>query len=374
MTAVCYLVLQYPVLSQTFVRDEVRALRERGVEVFVVSLDGPGGDLALPTRRARSRWTLRRAASLLLRRPRAVIALVRGPLSLGMRVRLLAVAEEARRRGVVAVHAHFAYRSADAAEVVGRALGTGHSVTAHARDLFVPEGDVDRRMRAATCIVTVCEYNRRWIEDRHPGVARVVVIPASTDVRRESGERPQRLVPVVVTVGRLVEKKGIDVVLEACALLCRPWSLVVVGEGPEQPELIRRASELGISDRVRFAGACDHAATLEEIAGADVFCGAYRIAADGDRDSMPVVVKEAMAAGVPVVATDVVGVGEMVEDGRSGLLVPPDDPGAMAVALDRLLGDAALRRRMGERGRTVVEERFDLRHQVERLHREVFAC
>ncbi|MCO8126377.1 glycosyltransferase [Acidimicrobiia bacterium EGI L10123] len=374
MSAVCYVLLDYPVLSQTFVHDEIRALRDRGVDVHVVNLEGAGGDLPLRAHRARSWWTLAHVARLLARRPQAIGALARGPLTFGFRLRLLAAAEVARRRGVRAVHAHFAYRSADAAEVIGRSLGTGHSLTAHARDLFVPEGDVSHRLRAAACVVTVCEYNRRWIEQHHGDAGPVVVIPASTDLGRPPPPPVPRAAPTIITVGRLVEKKGMDVVLAACARLTGRWRLVVVGDGPEEATLRRQAEALGIADRVRFAGARDHEETIRAIAEADVFCGAYRVARDGDRDSMPVVVKEAMAAGRPVVATDVVAVGEMVDDGASGVLVPPDEPAAMAEALERLLADRCLRASMGARGRQIVEERFDLARQAERLHREVFAC
>ena len=100
---------------------------------------------------------------------------------------------------------------------------------------------------------------------------------------------------------------------------------------------------------------------------AAVFCLPCRVAPGGDRDSMPVVIKEAMAAAVPVVSTTAVGVPEMVDDGVTGLLVEPDDPVALAGALDRLLADPALRAQMGEAGRELVRRRFDLRRQARRL-------
>jgi colanic acid/amylovoran biosynthesis glycosyltransferase len=369
----CHVMLEFPVLSQTFVTDEIRALREAGAAVLTVSLEGgPGADVPLSHHRARSWWTIRRAAAVLIRRPGAVAALFRGPLTVGLRWKLLAAAEEARRFGATAVHAHFAYRSADGAEVIGRALGTGHSVTVHARDIFVPSGDVARRLHAARTVVTVCDYNRDWLLSQHgQGLAsKVVVIPCATEVTGPSPAPRQRRagpLPTIVAVGRLVPKKGIDLLLDACARLQSPFLLVVVGDGPEAPALRARATRLGLDAVVRFAGALGHNQIRAELDAADVFCVPFRVAPDGDRDSMPVVVKEAMAAGLPVVSTAVAGVPEMVIDGETGCLVPPEDPEALAAALDEFLIDPSQRRIMGRRGRELVEERFDLRDQAQRL-------
>jgi glycosyltransferase involved in cell wall biosynthesis len=376
MTAVCYVTLEYPVLSQTFVIDEVCALRDQGHDVMVVSLQGgAGADVALGQVRGRDRTTVAAVVRLLLRRPQAVRALAAGPLSLGLRWKLLAAAAEAKRRGVTAVHAHFVYRSADGAEVIARALGLGHSVTAHARDLFVPEGDLRRRLQAADRVVTVCDYNRRWLAEHHPDVIeRVVVIPASTDVTEPPTLRARHDdEPVILAVGRLVEKKGFDLLLQALARMNGTWRAVIIGDGPLDADLRRQAEDLGITDRVTFAGALDHEQTLAAFRTADVLCAPFRIAADGDRDSMPVVVKEAMAAGLPVVATNVVGVPEMIVDGETGRLVPPEDAAAVADALDATIGDPAASAAMATRARRLVEARFDLRDQARRLAEEVFA-
>jgi colanic acid/amylovoran biosynthesis glycosyltransferase len=372
----CYVTLEYPVLSQTFVTDEISAIEEAGASVMTVSMEGgDGADVALAQRRTRSWWTIRRVASLLLHRPTATSALLRGPLTLGLRMKLLAAAEEARRFGVTTVHAHFAYRSADGAEVIGRALRVGHSVTAHARDIFVPNGDLERRLDRARTVVTVCEYNRDWLMDRFGATVagKIVVIPCSTDVELPPVRRLPTGLPVIVAVGRLVPKKGFDVLLEAVARLYVPCRLVIVGDGPEREPLQQQVDQLRLTDIVQFTGVLDHADTLAWLRSADLFCVPFRIGPDGDRDSMPVVVKEAMAAGVAVVSTNEVGVPEMVVDGETGLLVAPDDIPALAEALDRLLSDPRRRAAMGKAGRQLAEERFDLRVQARRLL-EVFGC
>ena len=377
----CYVLLRFPVPSETFVRDEIAALREAGHSVLTVSIEGgPGADLALATRRARSGWVLRRALALLARRPAAALRAWRLPaLSPGLRLKLLAAAEEARRAGVDAVHAHFAYRNADAAAVIGTALGTGHSLTAHARDIFVPSGDLASRLEAARTVVTVCRYNRDFLLARFPRLEpKLVVIPCSTRITARVGgagpdhhpdgadpdRRPDEGGGVVLAIGRLVEKKGFDDLLSALALTRQPCRLVLIGSGPLEGPLTGRAGSLGLSGRLTMLGELDHAGALGWLARADVFCLPCKVAADGDRDSMPVVVKEAMAAGLAVVSTREVGVPEMVEDGVTGLLVPPSDPAALAGALDRVLADPELRRAMGRAGAALVAERFDLRDQA----------
>jgi colanic acid/amylovoran biosynthesis glycosyltransferase len=372
----CYVTLEFPVLSQTFVTDEIAAIEDAGASVLTVSMEGgDGADVALAGKRARSWWTIRRVVSLLVHRPSAAPSLLGGSLTFGLRMKLLATAEVARRFGVTTVHAHFAYRSADGAEVIGRALGVGHSVTAHARDIFVPNGDLEGRLHRARTVVTVCEYNRDWLVDHFgPTLAnKIVVIPCSTDVELPPVRRLPTGLPVIVAVGRLVPKKGFDILLEAVARLYVPCRLVIVGDGPEREPLQQQASELGLNDVVQFTGALDHADTLAWLRSADLFCVPFRIGPDGDRDSMPVVVKEAMAAGVAVVSTNEVGVPEMVVDGETGLLVDPDDIPALAEALDRLLSDPRRRAAMGMAGRRLAEERFDLRMQARRLL-EVFGC
>jgi glycosyltransferase involved in cell wall biosynthesis len=142
----------------------------------------------------------------------------------------------------------------------------------------------------------------------------------------------------------------------------------VIGEGPERRRLEALVDELGLQDCVRLLGSLSHEESLARIAGARVFCLPARIAPDGDRDSMPVVIKEAMVREVPVVGTDIVGIPEMLDDG-CGLLVPPDDPAALAAALELLLKDTGLSKDLATAARARVRERFAMAAEVEKLER-----
>lgn len=158
---------------------------------------------------------------------------------------------------------------------------------------------------------------------------------------------------LIVTVARLVWFKGLDVLIDALALLAprQPGArLAIVGAGPLRADLERRAQALGVGDRVTFTG--ERRDVPQLLAAADVF------ALTSVSEGMPISILEAMASGLPVAATDVGGVGELVQDGETGLLTRPRDPAAFAAALESLSADPALRERMGARGRARAEAEF----------------
>jgi glycosyltransferase involved in cell wall biosynthesis len=176
---------------------------------------------------------------------------------------------------------------------------------------------------------------------------------------REGGE-----VPTLLAVGRLVPKKGLCYLVQAVGLLRRRGrevTLLVVGDGPERQRLERLAVEEGVADRVRFLGELPHEAVIPLYARGDILALPCVIDSSGDRDGIPNVLLEALASGMAVVSTPVSGIPEVVEEGRTGLLVPPADPAALADAIEALAADPALRRQLGEAGRDRVVQRFDIR-------------
>jgi len=175
------------------------------------------------------------------------------------------------------------------------------------------------------------------------------------DVRRfRPRPRPARKSIEIASVAHLVPLKGIDVLLRALALVRRgDVGLTVVGDGPEYERLSALARSLGVGSRVRFLGLRDDTHVL--LAAADLFCHPTLAEAFG------LVIAEAMASGLPVVASRVGGIPEVVSEGETGLLVPPGDAGALAGAIDRLVDSPRLRRRLGAAARKRAVERFDVR-------------
>jgi len=175
---------------------------------------------------------------------------------------------------------------------------------------------------------------------------------------------------LILSVGRLVEKKGFPFLLQAAAILHGrgvPFEAIVVGDGPMRDELERLAGGLGLRDKVVFAGHLTQEQLGHVYRRADVFCLASIVAKDGDRDGLPNVILEAMGYGVPVVASNLSAIPEVVVAEETGLLVAPGSPQELAAQLERMLGDPSLRARLAENARRLVETEFDLRKNTVRL-------
>jgi glycosyltransferase involved in cell wall biosynthesis len=167
----------------------------------------------------------------------------------------------------------------------------------------------------------------------------------------------------VLSVGRLVAKKGFDIFVEACGILNRrgvAFETVIVGEeGEHSDEVRRRIEALGLEQSVRLAGPMPQAKLFEEYRRATMFCLPCRVLENGDRDGIPNVLVEAMACGLPVVTTGISGIPEVVKDGINGLLIPTENPEALADALIRINQNQSLARHLSIEAQSTVSERFD---------------
>ncbi len=175
--------------------------------------------------------------------------------------------------------------------------------------------------------------------------------------------------PTLLSVGRLVEKKGHRYLVEAVALLRQRGiaaRAVMVGDGPERPALVDLIARHQLQDTVHLHPPVTQTELRALLPEADLFVLPCVVAADGDRDGIPVSLMEAMAAGLPVVSTTVSGIPELVDE-TTGVLVPPRDAPALAAALAALLDDPERRQRLGANGPLVVRERFDIAHSARQL-------
>ncbi|WP_369069176.1 glycosyltransferase [Kineococcus terrestris] len=392
-----YVVKVYPRFSETFVVREVLAREAQGEDVVVASLR-PTTDtrfhallarVAAPVtwlpesggRSSAALWTALRRAQDLPHLTAALPHLLAEDVDVAAQAVHLAV--WAREQRVTHLHAHFASLPGRTTRLAALLTGLPYTVTAHAKDLFVhgagpdgPDGPVCPRVDAvladAAAVVTVSDHNVAHLAARHPR-ARAVRVYNGLDLDELPWSEP-RSAPaaerVVAAVGRLVPKKGFDVLLDAVALLRAagdPVRLDLAGSGPEEAALRERARAAGLAGAVRFLGPQPQHAVVDLLRRSAVFAAPCVVAPDGDRDGLPTVLLEAMAVGTPVVSTPVTGIPEAVLDGVTGTLVPERDPAALAAALRRLLDDPALRRERSRAARRLVEERFDARDQAARL-------
>lgn len=270
------------------------------------------------------------------------------------------------------IHAHFCHGATTVAWLASVITGLPFSFTAHAKDIYCaslnPAGLLRRKLRAARFVVTCTEANRKYLCEVEP-TANVRCIyhglnAEFTGLLANSIDTLDKTPKLrALGVGRLVPKKGFDVLVAACAILQRRgfnFETVIVGEHGEQETALRQQiAALSLQDHVRFTGPMDQARLYREYQHADVFCLPCRVLDNGDRDGLPNVIMEAMACGLPVITTPVSGIPEIIHDGHNGTLVPPDDADALANAIQRLSSDAMLARNLGRAGRMTVLEHFD---------------
>jgi glycosyltransferase involved in cell wall biosynthesis len=368
---------RFPVLSETFVANEARALAELGHDVTVHAHERGDGAAAPGT------VVTYRTDETTAERIRAVLRLgLRHPVGVARDVAsrrrwrreepvapLRALAPALLRARGRHVHVHFAKASALDALRGRRITGAPCSLTAHAYDIYAAPANLPEKLRACTVVTTGCEYTARDLRALAPQ-ARVEVVVMGVDPDRFHRTAPPAERRTVLAVGRLVEKKGFthliaaaaDPALDGLADVVR-----IIGEGPLRGALEAQVAALGLEDRVRLLGALAPDRVREELERAAVVAMPCVVAHDGDRDSMPVVVKEALAMEVPVVASDEVGLPELIRP-AFGRLVAPGDARALAQALAEILSlSPAERAAMGAAGRRHVIAHANLRIETERL-------
>jgi colanic acid/amylovoran biosynthesis glycosyltransferase len=387
--SIAYILKMYPRLSETFILNELLELERQGVRLRIFSLQEPNdgivhGDIELvraevtylPWRRV---LAITRAHARAFRRSSAryVEALLftlrrRRLLSVKHFLKAAVIADHVQREGVRHIHAHFASSGASVARDVHRLTGVPYSFTAHARDIYRNDVDIDQlrfKLEQARFAVTVSDYNQRHLA--RLGGRHIVRIYNGLDLHRfvPNGRAPDDP-PLVLAVGRLIEKKGLDVLIRACALLRADgvaFRCVIVGKGELAHQLQTLISSLRLDEHIELTGPLPREKLLELFPRASVVAAPCVVGGDGNRDGLPTVLTEAMALKVPVVATPVTGIPELVEHGQTGLIVPERDPAALAAAIRRLIEEPETARRLAEAGRARVERDFDLHANVGEL-------
>lgn len=390
---IAYLAPEIPGLSATFVYEELLALERRGFSVLPLSVRRPAqpapGQENLAARTLivydRPKWLLAFAGVLSLpfqsgtRKALAWLwADMRqcGLLS-GAAARLafqfLAACRVARllgRHGCTHLHAHFVHVPTQIAMYASAISGLPFTCTAHANDIFERGLLLPEKAERARCMLTVSEHNlaylaRLGIEAHKLAMVRCGVSLPPAPPRRRPGQGMRFRIG---SLGRLIEKKGMDILLHAVAALgARPYriELCIAGDGPLRHELETLACGLGL--RVRFIGNLAHADVGDWLAQLDVFVLACRPDAHGDMDGIPVALMEAMSQGVPVVSTRLSGIPELVIDGQTGLLARPGDSTGLAACIDRLLASSELRILLAARALAHVNAEFSQEANLDRL-------
>lgn len=392
--AIAYIVPWYPAISHTFVLREIQALRRLGRQVETMSIHRPRAEdvpaeadrqayattYFLSPPRMRDHVTAHWQA--LSARPTAYVstlaaALRAGPMEPAVKARgLLYFCEavvawwHARRSGARHLHGVFAGPAADAAMLAARLGGDGWtwSLAAHGTDMLqIPRASLAAKIRSARFITVSSDFGRSQLmvlvgQEHWP---KIRVVHCGLDLAEYDGTPPAlagRDELRLITVGRLEREKGHTLLLDAVAAVrAHRVSLTVIGDGSEMDALRGQAETLGIGDRVRFLGRIGQDEIRDHYARADAFC----LASLGE--GIPVVLMEAMAMRMPVIAPRIMGIPELVREGTSGLLFTPGRPDALAEAITSLAAGRERWREMGDAGRARVAEQFEIGACAERL-------
>lgn len=388
-----YVLKRYPRFSETFVVNEILAHEAAGqpIEIFALRpvieshFQDILGLVQAPVMRvpdtfkdADAVWSLLGQAGARLPGAWAAMAAMEG--EDGKDVAQAAhIALACQARGIRHLHAHFGTVATSVARLAAAIAGISYSFTAHAKDIFCDYDEpqnLQAKLRDAARTVTVSDFNLAYLRERHGAAASGVVrIYNGLDLDRFAYMPPSIEAQGIVAVGRLIEKKGLHILVEAIRLLReqgRDVQCQIIGGGEERENLEAQVAASDLGGAITLLGPRPQGEVINALRGAAVMACPCIVGRDGNRDGLPTVLLEAMALGTPCIATDVTGIPELVRDGETGLCVPEGDADVLAAGLARLLDDEALRRQFSRAGRALIEAEFDVAINTARL-RGVFA-
>lgn len=276
------------------------------------------------------------------------------------------------------IHVHFVSRATNVARFISILTGIPYSFTSHAEDMYRcayegREAELVDLSNHAKFHVTVCKYNMRFLEENFPGLDTSNLRLAYCGV--DPGQF--RFHPLskgygftILSVGRLVEKKGFAYLIQACRSLKDQidFRCNIIGDGPVRAKLEALIEEFNLKDQVVLTGAKTQQEIARALEGCDLFVLPCIDVQGEDLDSCPVVLKEAMCVGKPVISTSISGIPELVRE-AVGILIPERDAGALAKAIRRTYQmSESERHRMGQAGRGLIEKEFNLHVETEKLY------
>lgn len=394
---IAYIMSRFPHLPETFILREMIGLEVQGWQIELYPLifqrQPLMHDEALPwIERAHrlpyfSPQILAANVRQLVRHPRRYLslwvqALWENRSNLNFLVRVMALfpkvvyaAELMLNDEITHIHAHYATFPAFAAWLIHRLTGISYSVTVHAHDIFVSNTMLATKLREAAFVVAISKYNRQYLEQTlgnwvgekthviHCGINLDLYPPHPQPPRQRSNFE-------VVNIGSLQLYKGQHYLIQACAALRErgiPFRCRIIGGGELQAALQAVIREQRLEKQVELLGAKTQAEVAGFLSEADCYIQPSIITPEGKMEGIPVAIMEAMACALPVIATSISGIPELVQDGETGLLVPPADARALADALGVVYADSEQATRMGYAGRKLVMNEFDLSANVSLL-------
>lgn len=386
-----YVVKRYPRFSETFIVNEILAHESAGLDIEIFSVR-PCTDKHFQHRISlvKAPWTLLDPASskstvfldtvrtAARKFPEVWQAVQDNFLDATSLVQAMELAQLVASRGITHLHAHFATLPANVAMWAARFAGVPFSLTAHAKDIFheqVNPTELQQKFDSAAAVITVSQFNVAYLADRYGIESKLHCVYNGLDLDDLPFTAHTRSGRKLLAVGRLVKKKGFGDLISACGVLRdrgESFQCQIVGAGDQENDLRQQIVEQALEDRVELLGPRPQAEVKQLIQAADLMVAPCVVSDDGDRDGLPTVLLESMALGTPCVATDVTGIPEIIQQGRTGFIAPQADPGGLAATLIAALDSIPLRQSCAVAARRLIEDSFDSRETSSQL-RQIFA-
>jgi colanic acid/amylovoran biosynthesis glycosyltransferase len=388
---IAYIVSRFPTVSETFILYEIIELQKFGVEIDIFplihqqeSVIHAEVELLTPQVHYISFFSLSAIRDHLFwfhKTPTIYIQTLLGVILKNMRsikflsralIVILLSAQFARRieeLGIEHIHAHSATHPTLMAYIIWRLTRIPYSFTAHSTDIYFNQTMLSEKIDHASFVATISEYNRNFLQNTYPNipVGKIKIIHCGIDPAKFQKKTKQGISNSfnIICVARLEKIKGHIYLIEACALLKAQnvdFNCYLVGDGELHSQVQEQINRLNLIHAVKILGFQPHEQVVDLLAQADI------LVLPSISEGIPVSAMEAMATGIPVIATSVTGVPELVEDGVTGLLVPSQNSRALFEALLKLCNSKKLRLLMGKAGREKVIKEFNLQNSAAALY------
>ncbi|GEM_PF-161570 len=386
-----YIVSLFPCWSETFILNEIIELEKRGFNVTIFSIrkdlekftQDKAKQFIKNTRYAYVPKTITAAVYWLFKRPFAFISLIRIILNQKYSSSKEALkniyaffagchfARIAEKERLIHIHAHFATYPALTAMVMSKLTDIPFTFTAHAHDIFLDKTLLKEKAGSAKAVITISDYNKRYIRSycQNGVYSKVKVIHCGLDLAEFTNMSARHKENAILSVGRLTKMKGFEYLISACSRLRNhiPIQCRIIGDGPLRDELERLIINLGARSYIRIEGVLDNNRIKHLMQDSAAFILPSVWDKQDGQDGIPVVLMEAMASGIPVVSSNISGIPELVEDGKTGLLAEPGNIDQLSQKILQLLSDKEMQSRLAQAGRRKVEEEFAVVKSVDKL-------
>ena len=270
------------------------------------------------------------------------------------------------------IHSHFAMNNSTSALFISNLTDIPFSFTTHAIDIYVYPYLMEEKVKKAKNIVTISNYNKKHLEKRF-GInqSKIKIIHCGIDLDEFKIKKIKHSGFTILSVTRLVEKKGLKYLIRSCYSLKKKnivFDCIIVGDSLVKNKLIEEIKKYGLENNIELCGNISQSRLENIFRKSDIFVLPCIITKNGDRDGIPVALMEAMSMEIPVISTDVSGIPELIDDGINGLLVNEKNVDELTDAILAVYNSAILRKRLGKSGREKIKKYFNLEKEVKKLY------